>query len=30
MGEFILNKASKNTYDRLKSRGIDNLKDIFE
>ena len=30
MGEFVLNKTSKNTYDRLKSRGIENLKDIFE
>ncbi len=30
MGEFVLNKASKATYDRLKSRGITNLEDIFE
>jgi len=30
IGEFNLNRASKNTYDRLKSRGIENLKDIFE
>ena len=29
-GEFILNKATLKTYDRLKSRGITNLKDIFE
>ena len=30
IGEFILNKANAKTYDRLKSRGINNLKDIFE
>jgi len=30
MGEFVLNKTSKNTYDTLKSRGITNLEDIFE
>ncbi len=30
MGEFVLNKASNSTYDRLKSRGITNLEDIFE
>ena len=30
IGEFILNKANAKTYDRLKSRGITNLKDIFE
>jgi len=29
-GEFILNKATIKTYDRLKSRGISNLSDIFE
>ena len=29
-GEFVLNKASKQTYERLKSRGIDNLDDMFE
>ena len=29
-GEFILNKSTKGIYDRLKSRGIENLKDIFE
>ena len=30
IGEFVLNKANAKTYDRLKSRGINNLKDIFE
>lgn len=30
VGEFELNKASVNIYDRLKSRGINDLKDIFE
>ena len=30
IGEFVLNKASNETYERLKSRGITNLKDIFE
>ena len=30
MGEFVLNKASKETYNRLKSYGINNLDDIFE
>ena len=30
IGEFVLNKASKTIYDRLKSRGITDLKDIFE
>ena len=30
MGEFVLNPATLKTYDRLKSRGITNLKDIFE
>ena len=29
-GEFILNKTTHETYNRLKSRGITNLKDIFE
>ena len=30
IGEFVLNKASKETYNTLKSRGINDLKDIFE
>jgi len=30
IGEFVLNEATPNTYERLKSRGITNLKDIFE
>ena len=30
MGEFVLNKTTKTTYERLKSRGISNLDDIFE
>ena len=30
IGEFVLNPATPKTYDRLKSRGITNLKDIFE
>ena len=30
IGEFVLNKATPKIYDRLKSRGIDNLTDIFE
>ena len=30
IGEFILNPATPKTYERLKSRGINNLKDIFE
>ena len=30
IGEFVLNKASKETYNRLKSRGISDLSDIFE
>ena len=30
IGEFVLNSATSETYDRLKSRGITNLKDIFE
>ena len=29
-GEFVLNPATPKTYDRLKSRGITNLEDIFE
>lgn len=29
-GEFVLNPATPKTYDRLKSRGITDLKDIFE
>lgn len=29
-GEFVLNPATPKTYERLKSRGITNLKDIFE
>lgn len=29
-GEFILNEATPQTYERLKSRGITDLKDIFE
>ena len=29
-GEFVLNLATPKTYDRLKSRGITDLKDIFE
>ena len=29
-GEFVLNKATYETYDRLKSRGISDLSDIFE
>ena len=29
-GEFVLNKTSKQTYERLKSHGIDNLDDMFE
>ena len=28
-GEFVLNKATCHTYDRLKSRGINDLSDIF-
>ena len=28
-GEFVLNKATCQTYDRLKSRGINDLSDIF-
>lgn len=30
LGEFVLNKATVKTYDRLKSRGITDLTDIFE
>ncbi len=30
MGEFVLNSATPVTYERLKSRGITNLTDIFE
>lgn len=30
IGEFILNEATPKTYERLKSRGITNLTDIFE
>lgn len=30
LGEFVFNKATTNIYDRLKSRGITDLKDIFE
>ena len=30
IGEFVLNEATPKTYERLKSRGITNLKDIFE
>jgi len=30
MGEFVLNKTNKATYERLKSRGVSNLEDIFE
>lgn len=30
IGEFVLNKATPRIYSRLKSCGIDNLKDIFE
>lgn len=30
MGEFILNKENCETYKKLKSRGIEELKDIFE
>ena len=30
LGEFVLNKVNSKTYDRLKSRGINNLDDIFE
>lgn len=30
IGEFMFNKATSKTYEKLKSRGIQNLKDIFE
>ena len=30
IGEFVLNSATPKTYNRLKSRGITNLADIFE
>ena len=30
IGEFVLNKSSKETYDRIKSFGIDEIDDIFE
>lgn len=30
IGEFVLNEATPAIYERLKSRGITNLKDIFE
>ena len=30
IGEFVLNEATPKIYDRLKSRGITNLTDIFE
>lgn len=30
MGEFVLNKKTPKVYEELKSRGINNLKDIFE
>ena len=30
IGEFVLNRASKNTYETIKSRGIDDLDDIFK
>lgn len=30
LGEFVLNKATPETYKRLKARGITNLTDIFE
>ena len=30
IGEFVLNKTSKNIYEILKSRGIDDLDDIFK
>ena len=29
-GDFVLNKGTPKIYNKLKSRGIDNLKDIFE
>ena len=30
IGEFVLNKSSKETYDRVKSFGIDDIDDIFK
>ena len=30
IGEFVLNKDNCETYEKLKSRGIEELKDIFE
>ena len=30
IGEFVLNKDNCETYEKLKSRGIEDLKDIFE
>ena len=30
IGEFKLNKTRKETYNKLKSRGITDLEDIFE
>jgi pilus assembly protein CpaF len=30
MGEFVLNKSSKQTYDMIKSFGIDDLDDMFK
>ena len=30
LGEFVLNKVNAKTYERLKSRGINTLDDIFE
>jgi len=30
IGEFVLNKSSKETYDRIKSFGIDEIDDIFK
>lgn len=30
IGEFVLNKKTPDIYEKLKSRGITNLKDIFE
>ena len=30
LGEFVLNKATPMIYEKLKSRGISNLEDIFE
>ena len=30
IGEFILNREFKHTYDKIKNRGISDLSDIFE